>query len=112
MWVLKFITPVNVDTKVSVLKHFIFSDECETFPNFKAITLFLELPAALILPFSLIFKPLQPNDLNSLVKKLLNKYSKYRNMDLVFQKLILFISEASHLLKKCESCKLSARCII
>lgn len=86
--------------------------EYDVLPKFRDIDRFLELPAALILPLSLSFRPLQFIDENSLTKKLLNRYSKYLNIALVFQKLILFINEPNHLLKKTESCKVRDKCII
>lgn len=64
---------MKVEIAVLSDKHFISSVEYETLPNDKDIDLFLEFPAALILPLSLILRPLQPMDSSSLVKKLLNR---------------------------------------
>jgi len=65
--------PVKVEIAVLSDRHFISNVEYETLPNDKDIDLFLEFPAALILPLSLTLKPLQPMDSSSLVKKLLNR---------------------------------------
>ena len=65
--------PVKVEMGVLSDKHFMSSVEYETLPKDKEIDLFLEFPAALILPLSLILRPLHPINSSSLVKKLLNK---------------------------------------
>jgi hypothetical protein len=44
--------------------HLIFTEEYEFLPDLKRIVLFLELPAALILPFSRIFIPLIESESN------------------------------------------------
>ena len=57
------ITPVKVFTVVFSLTTRIDVVECDVFPTLYNMVRFREFPAALILPLSLIFKPLTFNSL-------------------------------------------------
>mgnify|MGYP006088351053 CR=1 len=61
-------TPVKVLTVVDSLRTLTCVSECEVLPTRYKIVLFLEFPAALILPLSLIFKPLTPMSAKTYLK--------------------------------------------